>query len=272
MKVVLSIALFSLLTIGFFSGFSNFGIPQIEPAAPPAEEVLDLAAMSMDEFVALGERIFAGRGTCTLCHNAIGGRAPLLDEAGARAKERLADARYQGKSQTAEDYLRESMVDPSAFVVAGFGKARTNDTVSPMPNVLSGSIGLREAEIDAVIAYLQVLSGIDITVSIPSDEEIEADDEAAGEAARAPFEDVADAIDWFACGACHIIAGEEGDLGPDLSHIGAARDRAYLRRAILDPDAEIADGFEPEMMPDDFGEQMYAKELEMLVEYLAQQK
>jgi hypothetical protein len=45
-------------------------------------------------------------------------------------------------------------------------------------------------------------------------------------------------------------------------------DREQLRHAILDPDAEIAVGFEPEMMPADLGEQMRASELEMLIDHL----
>ena len=34
----------------------------------------------------------------------------------------------------------------------GFGKAGSNDTVSPMPNMLSGSVGLTDAELTAVVA------------------------------------------------------------------------------------------------------------------------
>ena len=45
--------------------------------------------------------------------------------------------------------------DPSAFVVAGFGKKGTNDSESPMPNIAAGSVGLSEAELKAVVAYLQ---------------------------------------------------------------------------------------------------------------------
>ncbi|HSG95628.1 MAG TPA: c-type cytochrome, partial [Afifellaceae bacterium] len=176
MKIFLNVVVFSLLIIGFFAGYSRFGIPQIEPAPPPEPEVIDLAAMTMEDFVALGERIYNGKGTCTLCHNAVGGRAPLLDNAAAVSEERLADESYQGKATDVAGYLYESMADPSAYVVAGFGKAGTNDTVSPMPNMLSGSIGLSEAEVTAVIAYLQDLGGAEVTVEIPT-EAVEVEDE-----------------------------------------------------------------------------------------------
>jgi mono/diheme cytochrome c family protein len=269
MKTFLAVVSFSLLTVGFFAGYSNFGIPQIEPAPPPEVEELDLAAMSMDEFVALGRRLYEGRGTCTLCHNEVGGRAPMLEQAAAVAAERLADPRYQGGAGDGEGYLYESMVDPSAYVVAGFGKTGSGDTVSPMPNMATGSVGLNEPEIRAIVAFLQDLGGFEVTVEIPTEAvEDEPEDAEAGEP-RAPFDTPEEAMAEFACGACHKVAGEEGELGPDLTAVGARLDKDHLRRSILQPNAEIAEGFEPDLMPDDYGEQLYAVELEMLVDYLA---
>ena len=267
MRIFVNVIVFSLLIIGFFAGYSRYGIPQIEPAPPPEAEVIDLGAMTMDEFIALGERIYSGRGTCTLCHNAIGGRAPLLEEAAVVAAERLADETYQGEATDVAGYLYESMTNPSAYVVAGFGKAGTNDTVSPMPNMLSGSIGLPEAELMAVVAFLQDLGGVEVTVEIPT-EPVEEEPEASEEQ-RALFTAPEEIIAEFTCGACHKIGEEEGEVGPDLTTIGASRDKDYLRRAILLPNAEIAEGFDAELMPEDYGEQLFAGELEMLVDYLA---
>jgi len=45
------------------------------------------------------------------------------------------------------------------------------------------------------------------------------------------------------CSACHIIGDDGGTLGPDLSRIGARRDRDYLRRALLEPEADIPESF-----------------------------
>jgi mono/diheme cytochrome c family protein len=266
MKNFAAVMLFSLVTIGFFTWFSNFGIPQLDPAPPPKEEKLDLGAMTMEQFTALGERIYKGKGTCTLCHNAVGGRAPLLEEAASVAKERVADERYKGEAEDMVGYLYESLVKPSAFVVVGFGKAGSSDTVSPMPDVSGGSIGLSEAEMTAIVAYLQQLGGFEVTVEIPKDAAPDTEEEATS---REPFKTVEEAMAEFACGACHKVAEEEGDVGPDLRNIGKLRDRAHLRRSILDPNAEISKGFEKDQMPADYGAQMYAKELEMIVDYLA---
>lgn len=262
----LKVAFFSLLTVGGFWGFSNFGIPQIKPAPPPVEEKLDLGAMTMDQFIALGGKIYNGKGTCTLCHNSMG-RAPMLDKVGAHAEERMKDARYKGEAKTVQEYLHESLVKPSAYVVAGFGKSGTNDTESPMPDVTGGGIGLNEAELAAVIAYLQDSSGSEVTVEIPQMDAAPAEGEAPAEepALKTPEEVIAK----FTCGMCHKVLDQEGALGPDLTKIGAKRNKDYLRQAILDPEAVIAEGFSGGMMPPTYGEQMKAKELEMLVNYLA---
>lgn len=269
MSHFLKVVAFSLLVIALFAGFSNFGVPQIEPAPPPTEERMELGAMTMDQFVALGRKLFEGKGTCTLCHNPVGGRAPALERAAALAAERLKDARYKGRAKSVEDYLHESLVAPSAFVVAGFGKAGTNDTESPMPDASGGSIRLSEPELQAVVAYLQDLGGVEVTVKIPTDAG-KTDKVEEKPAQRAPAKDAEELIAQFACAACHKIGAQAGGpVGPDLSTIGATRDAAYLRRAILEPNAEVAKGFPPGVMPAIYGEQLYARELEMLVVYLA---
>lgn len=266
----LKVAVFSLLMVFGFWAFANWGIPQIKPAPPPVEEKLDLGAMTMDQFIALGGKIFNGKGTCTLCHNKMG-RAPMLDQLGKNGPERLKDARYKGEAKTAEEYLHESMTKPSAYVVAGFGKSGTNDTESPMPDVSGGGIGLKLAELKAVQAYLLDLNGIENTVEIPK---MEAPAEGAGAAPaeEVPLKTAEEVIAKYTCGACHTVADQTGEIGPNLTKIGATRNKDYLRQAILDPEAVIAKGFTGGMMPANFGEQMKAKELEMLVNYLAGSK
>ena len=261
----LKVSAFSLLMVGGFWGFANFGIPQIKPAPPPVEEKLDLGAMTMDQFIALGGKIFNGKGTCTLCHNKMG-RAPMLDVIGKNAPERLKDGRYKGKAKTIEEYIHESMTKPSAFVVAGFGKSGTNDTESPMPDVTGGGIGLNPAEVAAVIAYLQDSGGAEVTVTIPA---MPAAGAEAPKGEEAPLKTAAEVIAKYGCGACHKVADQTGEIGPNLTKIGATKSKDYIRQAILDPDAVIAKGFAGGMMPPTLGEQLKAKELEMLVNYLA---
>ncbi len=266
MKNFLKVTLFSLLLISLFSLYSNYGIPEIQPAAPPTEEKLDLGSMTMEQFIAVGEKIVSGKGTCTLCHNELG-RAPLLEELVTATPQRLQDSRYQGEATDLESYILESMLDPSIYVVVGFGKAGSDDTESPMPGVTGGAIDLSEAEISAVIAYLQDLGGAEVTVAIPTDAPAaESEDSAAAKAG--PLESAEEIVASYGCGACHVIAGQSGAVGPDLSAIGVSRDNDYLRRAILDPNAEVAEGYPPGLMPATYGAQLYAQELELLVAYM----
>lgn len=263
---------FAVFVVFLFAAFSNWGVPQIEPAPPPVPEEVDLGAMTIEDFVALGDRTFHGQGNCLLCHNPLGGRAPVLDETASVLDDRLSDPRYSGSATNLEEYLYESMVDPSAYVVAGFGQAGSNDTVSPMPDVTGPSVGLTETLALAVTAYLQDLSGEDVTVEIPTDIEDEAEEEEDYSEPREMFSSVDEILEEHMCGMCHVIGEEIGEIGPNLSAIGAMHDREYLRRAIIDPDADLADGFEEGMMPFDYGELLYANEVEMLVDYLASQQ
>ncbi len=45
------------------------------------------------------------------------------------------------------------------------------------------------------------------------------------------------------CAACHIVRGQGGISGPELTEIGARRSPAYLREALLNPNAATPDGF-----------------------------
>jgi cytochrome c oxidase cbb3-type subunit 3 len=46
----------------------------------------------------------------------------------------------------------------------------------------------------------------------------------------------------LACSSCHIVAGQGGNLGPDLTEIGFLRGAAYLREAVVDPGASLPKG------------------------------
>jgi cytochrome c551/c552 len=274
---ILKIVFFSIAVWMGFVGFARFGIPLIVPEPPPVEEKLT-GEITMDQFVAFGGKIFKKKGTCLLCHNPVGGRAPLLGAAASVAEERIKDENYKGIAKTGEEYLRESMLDPSAYVVKGFGKKGTNDTLSPMPVINKGAIGLSDMEIDAVIAYLQSTAGVDITVALPSgDAEV---DDTEEEQVIKVAENAKEAFEKFECGACHMhpMVEEGGEVGPDLTNI--AKDAGtkkkglsaeqYIVESIIDPNAFIADTeeYDPDMMPDDLAGRMTVLELNMLVNAL----
>jgi len=47
------------------------------------------------------------------------------------------------------------------------------------------------------------------------------------------------------CSSCHIIDGEGGSLGPELTSVGAHRAPDYLRQAVVDPAAALPRGVLP---------------------------
>jgi cytochrome c oxidase subunit II len=71
------------------------------------------------------------------------------------------------------------------------------------------------------------------------------------------------------CGSCHTLseAGTNGTVGPNLDDISQAN-RAYIEESIVDPNAEIVEGFSRGIMPDNFEDQLSPEELDALVEYL----
>jgi len=270
-------------TLGFSLGLTllftlvTYLLPQVEGEAP-VEMKMDLSSMTMDDFVAMGEELFNNKGTCTLCHKpAPLGRAPDIQGSDmvAVAAERLADPRYKGEATDAASYIRESMLHPSKYVVATWGKKGSNDTESPMPPIDKAPIQLSAIEIDAIIAYLQAKDGNEVTVSLPSPEEAAVTAKTGGGAVgggvAASAATAEEAIAKYTCGACHSLDSDDTLVGPGLGSVGARLSVDELRRSILDPGAVIVEGF-PAAMPTDFAEKMTVKELDMIVNYLAEKK
>lgn len=75
------------------------------------------------------------------------------------------------------------------------------------------------------------------------------------------------------CTRCHAVDGEGGEVGPDLTTIGAQLTREQLVEALLEPSARIAPGYGENVssMPP-MGHILTKKELRDVVEYLASLK
>jgi mono/diheme cytochrome c family protein len=72
------------------------------------------------------------------------------------------------------------------------------------------------------------------------------------------------------CGSCHRLAeaGTNGTTGPNLDETLEGRSESFVRASIVDPDAVVAEGFSPDVMPSDYGDRLSNRDLEALVEYL----
>jgi cytochrome c oxidase subunit 2 len=73
-----------------------------------------------------------------------------------------------------------------------------------------------------------------------------------------------------ACGACHTLAdaGTSGSTGPDLDKVLKGKDAAFIKQSILEPNAEIAAGYQKGIMPENYQQTLSSGEVDALVTYL----
>lgn len=260
-------------TILFYTFLAN-SIPQVESEVP--EELTLGEDFTPEELVAAGEQLFFGAGGCTACHG-TGTRAPSLQTA--EGSEPLIGGRCGDRvpGLACKEYLHQSMVEPNAFVVEGFQPI--------MPDM---SRTLSDAQIWAVVAYMESLGG---EVSVTADDlagAMRAEGQqqvgvpgaapAPGAAASGPATSAT--TDPLAllrdnqCLVCHVLGDEGGPIGPALTGIGGRHDAAFIRRSILEPNADTTAGYEAMAgtMPANFGDRFTAAQLEAIVAYLAGQR
>ena len=280
-----------------------------------------------------------GKGQCPLCHTFDPGdnmgRCPNLFGVEERSHKRVKEDRYASSPMaigelepasgivkgvpadipeeyrrqhgpdelTGEDYLRESLMCPTCYVVTGFGK--DGDTKSPMPVIVKPPISLSRVEVNAVVAYLQSKDTpgefAAVTVPLPQDDA----GNTGGAVAEAPAEDedrpvfvtgkedIQAMINTLGCPLCHTIPGVEGavgELGPKLhekinapnrikdpNYKGKATNtKEYVRESILNPGAyvvfneEAGEAFPDGLMPTTFGEMLSVQALDKLVDFISQ--
>jgi cytochrome c oxidase subunit 2 len=72
------------------------------------------------------------------------------------------------------------------------------------------------------------------------------------------------------CGGCHTLAdaGTTGQIGPDLDQVLKGQDEAKIHEDIVEPNKEIAQGYGPDIMPQNFGQTLSESDLNALVAYL----
>jgi cytochrome c oxidase subunit II len=82
------------------------------------------------------------------------------------------------------------------------------------------------------------------------------------------------------CGGCHAFepAGTDAKVGPPLNDLEAAAQKAgkpldeYVRESITEPNAYVVPGYQPDVMPQTFGQSLSPQEIDALVQYLTQAK
>jgi nitric oxide reductase subunit C len=104
---------------------------------------------------ARGAGVFA-RLPCTSCHDITrpspGGEiCPNLGSIATQAARTVRSPEYHGKAKDAAGYIRESIVDPNAYIVPG-ANYRTADGQSVMPKALAATMS--PSELDDLVAFL----------------------------------------------------------------------------------------------------------------------
>ena len=216
--------------------------------APDDTDNLSILGREPERFIDAGKAIFNGKGSCYSCHtlnpSAPLGRGPDLTNIGMAAATRK-------PGMGAKAYLIESLYDPAAFLVYGYGKTMTPAWKPP--------ISLSNLEIEAVIAFLQSQGGeVDLT---PFEPPVDIQTVAQEMEARPLIEtaDIKRGTDVFVhvvkCIACHDVSGIEKPEnqtlddgveifpGPDLTGIAALNSIGYIEESILKPNAEIVRGY-----------------------------
>jgi cytochrome c2 len=251
-------------------------IPQLRQD-PPKELVL-AADASAEDFVKAGQDLFYGKGTCALCHEIgkKGERCPDLAGVGERAETRIKEAVYKGKATNGAEYLVESLMEPTAYVVEGY-----QPSMPPVGRQLS------DLELVAVVSFLQSQGG-EVTVNGQTHfakwrgegggATTAAAAPAAGTAAAAPSgASGQELIQQWGCVTCHKLDGPEKLIGPSLWDIGARKDANYIRESILQPDAVVVEGFPPGLMKgtldgSGFYQKVPLQDLNAIVDYLTSLK
>ena len=191
---------------------------------------------------------------CSECHGLKGqgsARAPALNTR-QFFDNRLDEIGYAG---SLEAYVR--------LTVAG-GRPVKSDSSYPQ-NMPTWSVDfggpLRNDQVDNVVDYIMNWEedAPEVDTGAPL--------EPAGDTPEVRGEDLFKNL--VGCVGCHVVAGEGGEVGPELTNLYSEKGEDYVRESILNPNVVIAEGYTAGIMPQTFATQLSDENLNDIVAYLA---
>lgn len=131
---------------------SSGAIPGATSETPPSAPV-------SDDPVELGQQLFRSSELgCQACHSITEGvtlAGPSMAGIAERAAEIVEDPDYEGDADDPEEYIEESITDPSAYLVPGANFATGPDGISLMPADYESR--LEDEQLGHVVEYLMTL-------------------------------------------------------------------------------------------------------------------
>jgi cbb3-type cytochrome c oxidase subunit III len=205
-----------------------------------------------------GRSIEAGAGLftdrCAPCHGINGEGTPRAPTLNSKQffENRLNELGFSG---TMRAYLQ--------LTIAGGRPAMS--TSGPWPqNMPFWSVDyggpLRNDQINNIVDY--ILNWEEGAPDIEAAEEIAVEGDTPEERGRNLFTGAA------GCVACHAINGEGGKFAPDLANVYAEQGEDYIHESILTPNAVIAEGFQPNIMPANYGERLSEDQISDIIAFL----
>jgi mono/diheme cytochrome c family protein len=175
---------------------------------------------------------------CGVCHTMA--QAGTTAQIGPNLDDAFAAARAAGEGGDTVEGVVKAQVE--------FPRPSNDDPAVSMPaDVVTGQ------DLDDVAAYVGLYAGVP-----------------GAAPPRVPGGPGAQVFANNGCGGCHTLSAAKsgGVTGPDLDEVLPGQSAAMVHESIVDPNAEIAKGYPPNVMPANFEQTLSPKELEDLVEYL----
>lgn len=177
---------------------------------------------------------------CGVCHTLA--QAGTTAQVGPNLDDAFAAARAEGNDSDTVEGVVKAQVE--------FPRPSNGDPRVSMPSdVVSGQ------DLDDVAAYVGEWAGV-----------------AGAEPPKVAGGPGAQVFANNGCGGCHTLqaAGSGGVTGPNLDEVLPGQSEAMIHESIVDPNKEIAKGYPPNVMPQNFEQLLSEKELEDLVKYLSE--
>jgi mono/diheme cytochrome c family protein len=230
------VTIFVVAILGAFYYMAS-SIPQ-QASLPPVKENLDPSLIKTKaDLVTVGKKLFFGKGQCALCHTigpSHGARAPDLEGIGAKLTR---------------EFIYESLTQPDRYIFLDYSSSPPKPFPAQMPRINKPPVDLSDAELLAVMAFVQQLGG-EVTIEPRELAAFLPPPKITGdpESGRGVF-------GRLACAECH-------KQFPTL--LGKYTSEESLRAAVVRPAGEPG-GKQPHP---DFNRKLSVKDLEDLIAYL----